>query len=58
MARPTIDPPREDRIHSEGIVDAYGPEEQAMGWAPEDLAASDMLVLIRRQSRNLAVPLY
>ena len=23
---------REERIHSEAIVDAYGPEEQAMGW--------------------------
>ena len=23
---------REDRIHNEAIVDAYGPEEQAMGW--------------------------
>ena len=25
-------PVREDRIHNEAIVDAYGPEEQAMGW--------------------------
>ncbi len=24
------DPEREDRIHNEAIVDAYGPEEQAM----------------------------
>jgi len=23
---------REERIHMEAIVDAYGPEEQAMGW--------------------------
>ena len=23
---------REDRIHNEAIVDAYGPEEQALGW--------------------------
>jgi hypothetical protein len=23
---------REERIHNEAIVDAYGPEEQAMGW--------------------------
>jgi hypothetical protein len=23
---------RENRIHEEIIVDAYGPEEQAMGW--------------------------
>ena len=23
---------REDRIHDEAIVDAYGPEEQAIGW--------------------------
>src|ERR1017187_67233 len=26
------DPVREDRIHDEAIVDAYGPEEQALGW--------------------------
>ena len=26
------DPEREDRITMEAIVDAYGPEEQAMGW--------------------------
>jgi hypothetical protein len=23
---------REERIHNEAIIDAYGPEEQAMGW--------------------------
>jgi Calcium binding len=23
---------REERIHNEAIVDAYGPEEQALGW--------------------------
>jgi hypothetical protein len=32
MAKPKPDPMREDRIHNEAIVDAYGPEEQAMGW--------------------------
>jgi hypothetical protein len=26
------DPEREDRIHNQAIVDAYGPEEQAMSW--------------------------
>ncbi len=26
------DEEREDRIESEAIVDAYGPEEQAWGW--------------------------
>jgi hypothetical protein len=93
MAKPKTDPIREDRIHNEAIVDAYGPEEQAMGWyyyletklrfpfharcisakvvsplrkgetaevrrmAPEDACASDILVLIRWQGRNLAVPL-
>jgi hypothetical protein len=87
------DPEREDRIHNEAIVDAYGPEEQAMSWyyylenkihfpfhakciaskatsplrkgemvevrrlAPEDACTSDMLVLIRWQGRNIAVPL-
>ncbi len=32
MKRAKKDPVREDRIHNEAIVDAYGPEEQAMGW--------------------------
>ncbi len=93
MKKPKKDPIREDRIQNEAVVDAYGPEEQAMGWyyylenklrfpfpakciassvtsplrkgetvevrrmAPEEACASDMLVLIRWQSRNLAVPL-
>jgi hypothetical protein len=93
MAKSKRDPIREARIHEEIIVDAYGPEEQAMGWyyylednicfpfkakcaiskvisplrkgesvdvlglAPEDTCSSDMLVLIRWQSRNMAVPL-
>jgi hypothetical protein len=26
------DPIREDRIHNEIVVDAYGPEERALGW--------------------------
>ena len=32
MAKPKRDTIREDRIQNEAIVDAYGPEEQAMGW--------------------------
>jgi hypothetical protein len=32
MPKPKKDPVREDRIHNEAIVDAYGPEEQALGW--------------------------
>ena len=32
MAKSRRDRIREDRIHDEAIVDAYGPEEQAMGW--------------------------
>ena len=32
MTRQTEDEEREERIHMEIIVDAYGPEEQAMGW--------------------------
>jgi hypothetical protein len=32
MAKPKRYPVREERIHEEIIVDAYGPEEQAMGW--------------------------
>jgi len=87
------DPIREERIENEAIVDAYGPEEQALGWyyylenrirfpfrarctvtkavsplrkgetvevrrlAPEDSCSSDMLVLIRWEGRNLAIPL-
>jgi hypothetical protein len=93
MAKRKKDPIREDRILSEAIVDAYGSEEQALGWyyylenkirfpfqarcimakavspllkgetievrrlAPEDACASDMLVLIAWQGRNVAVPL-
>jgi hypothetical protein len=93
MAKRKTDPVREERIHNEVVVDAYGPEEQAMGWyyyledkirfpfqakcivaqvvsplrkgetvevrsmAPEDACASNMLVLIRWQGRNMAVPL-
>jgi len=32
MAKRKKDPLREDRIQNEAIVDAYGPEEQALGW--------------------------
>ena len=32
MAERPRDEDREQRIHNEIIVDAYGPEEQAMGW--------------------------
>lgn len=32
MARQDIDDEREERIKMEIIVDAYGPEEQALGW--------------------------
>src|SRR5205085_6636160 len=32
MARQAKDEAREERIHMEIIVDAYGPEEQVMGW--------------------------
>lgn len=32
MKKRQSDPEREKRIHDEIIVDAYGPEEQAMGW--------------------------
>jgi len=93
VAKRKRDPVREERIQDEIVVDAYGPEEQAMGWyyyleekirfpfrakcivakvvsplrkgeavevkrlAPEDACSSDMLVLIRWQGRNVAVPL-
>jgi hypothetical protein len=32
MAKVEKDETREERIHIEIVVDAYGPEEQAMGW--------------------------
>ena len=32
MTRPPKDEAREERISMEVIVDAYGPEEQALGW--------------------------
>ena len=32
MTRQAKDEAREERIHMEIVVDAYGPEEQAMGW--------------------------
>ncbi len=32
MAKRTLDVDREERIANEIIVDAYGPEEQAIGW--------------------------
>jgi hypothetical protein len=32
MAKLKKDPIRENRIQNEAIVDAYGPEEQALGW--------------------------
>lgn len=32
MVQPPRDEEREERIHNEIIVDAYGPEEQASGW--------------------------
>jgi len=32
MAKRKEDPVREERIQNEVVVDAYGPEEQAMGW--------------------------
>jgi len=93
MTKRNKEPVREDRIQNEVVVDAYGPEEQAMGWyyylddklrfpfrarciassltsplrkgenvevrrmSPEEACASDMLVLIHWQGRNLAVPL-
>ena len=32
MRKPRKDVVREERIENEAIVDAYGPQEQAMGW--------------------------
>lgn len=32
MKKPAKNPIREERIDNEAIVDAYGPEERAMGW--------------------------
>jgi hypothetical protein len=93
MTKSSHDSVRENRIHDEIIVDANGPEEQAMSWyyyledkihfpfrakctasrvtsplrkgesvevrrmAPEDACSGEMLVLIRWQDRNVAIPL-
>ncbi len=43
------DEEREQRISMEIVVDAYGPEEQAMGWY--------MFVMIRWERGTLGVPL-
>ena len=32
MSKPRKDRIREERIRNEAVVDAYGPEERAMGW--------------------------
>jgi hypothetical protein len=32
MSKLKKDPIREDRIHNEAVVDAYGPEERVLGW--------------------------
>jgi hypothetical protein len=32
VKKPKKDPIREDRIHNQAILDAYGPEGQAMSW--------------------------
>jgi Calcium binding len=32
MSRPAKDEEREERIHTEVVVDAYGSEERALGW--------------------------
>jgi hypothetical protein len=32
LSKPRKNRIREERIHNEAIVDAYGPEEQALGW--------------------------
>jgi hypothetical protein len=68
MKRRSRDEEREQRITMEIIVDAYTPEEQAMGWyyadevevvgmAPEEECGHEMFVLIRWDRRGLAVPL-
>lgn len=40
MAHPAKDEEREERIHMEIIVDAYGPEEQALGGYAPPLTSS------------------
>ena len=32
MKKPSKEPAREDRIENEAIADAYGPQEQVLGW--------------------------
>lgn len=40
MPKSKKDPIRENRISDEVIVDAYGPEEQVMGWYSISIAES------------------
>jgi len=52
MKRPKKDPIREDRIHNEAIVDAYGPEEQAIGIEKEGtgIAAGTLIGVVAQYS--------
>ncbi|GHO72061.1 hypothetical protein KSC_109530 [Ktedonobacter sp. SOSP1-52] len=57
MTRPDKDEEREERIHMEIIVDAYGPEEQATSWYTylfRYLAVS-VLCPLRCSPHNLAI---
>ena len=56
MAKARRNPDRENRIHEEIIVDAYGPEEQAMGWYYylEDKLQFPFHAAVRRFRANLS----
>jgi hypothetical protein len=92
-SKPRMDPAREERIIMEIVVDAYGPDERAIGWfcyldealfcpfrakciegratsplevgekveviamGPKEECEREMFVTIRRNERELAVPL-
>jgi Calcium binding len=56
MKRPSRDEEREQRITMEIVVDAYTPEEQAMGWyySLEGPAALPVCGPVHRRARHLA----
>ncbi len=58
MKRQKEDPAREERIAMEIVVDAYGPEERAMGWYYHLESALRFPFLARCASERMISPLH
>ena len=58
MKRQKEDPAREERIAMEIVVDAYGPEERAMGWYYHLESALRFPFLARCASARMISPLH